>query len=200
MLIARITGAIAALTWLIGAPLFSLAGVPFPSDAQYVVLGLLAALLGLTLAPVTLVIGGTTQSHVRAIVRSSGLAICVALVASGVVLVLAANGRLGDQAPDWIPDPAFVSLAALFLWISLASWASRGPSTIERGAFWLGLLTGASCLVPFVASILMFFFVRDFVVTNATILPFLLVDLILWISLPVWLTVVVIGLSDRVGG
>ncbi len=93
-----------------------------------------------------------------------------------------------------IPDTAVLVFVALFVWISVASIALRGPSTIERGIFWLGLLTGASCVVPVLASILMFYFARGFVVTNATILPFLLVDLLLWVSLPAWLTVVVVGL------
>jgi hypothetical protein len=199
VLIARITGAIAALTWLIGAPLFSLAGVPFPSDAQYIVLGVMAGLLGLTLAPITLVIGGEVQTRFRAIVRYSGLGICLALLPSGALLALAANGRLGERAPDWIPEPAIFGLTALFLWVSVVSWAKRGASTIERGTFWLGLLTGASCLVPFLAAVVMFYFVRDFVFTNATILPFLLVFLVLWISLPVWLTAVVIGLKENPG-
>jgi hypothetical protein len=196
VLIARITGAIAALIWLIGAPLFSLAGVPFPSDAQYIVLGVIAGLLGLTLAPITLVVGGEAQTRLRTIVRYSGLAICLALLLSGVALVLAANGRLGERAPDWIAEPAVLALTALFLWISLASWAMRGPTAIERSTLWLGLLTGASCLVPFLASVVMFYYFRDFVFTNATILPFLLVFLILWVSLPVWLTVVVIRLWE----
>lgn len=197
VLTARIGAVIAAITWLVGAPLFSLAGVPFPSDAQFLVLAAIAALLGLTLLPVALALSGTVRSRRRAVVRFSGLAICLALIASGTLLALGASGRLGERAPDWVTDPTFVSLPGLFLWISLASWATRGPSTIERGAFWLGLLTAASCLVPFLASVLMFFFLRDFVWTDATILPVLLVDVILWLSLPVWLVVVVIRLSER---
>jgi hypothetical protein len=196
VLVARITGIIAALAWFVGAPLFSLAGVPFPSDAQYVVLGLLAASLGLTLAPITVVISGAIRSRLRATVRFSGLTICIALVLSGVALLVATNGRLGEHAPGWIPTPALVSLAALFLWVGVASYASRGPSSIERAIFWLGLMTGVSCLLPLTASVVMFYFVKDFVSTNTTILPFLIGDLVLWVSLPIWLTVVVIGLSE----
>jgi hypothetical protein len=199
VLIARIMAAIAALVWFVGAPLVSLAGVPFPSDAQYVVIGTMAALLGLTLAPLTLVIGGAGRGRMKAIIQFSGVAICIALIGSGVVLVLAANGRLGARAPDLATAPAFACVAGLFLWVSLASSSFRGASRIDRGIFWLGMLTGVSLLVPFVASILMFYFVRDFVITNATILPLLLVSLLLWVSLPVWLTVVVIGLPEKTG-
>jgi hypothetical protein len=200
VLTARFTGAIAAVIWFVGAPLVSLAGVPFPSDAQDFLIGAIAALLGLTLAPVTVAVGGAIRRPMKPILRFSGLAICFALVVSGVVLILAVNGRFGERAPDWISLPAFVSFAALFVWISLASIAMRGRSTVERWVFWLGLLTGASLLVTFLGSILMFYFVRDFVITNATVLPLLLFTLLLWLSLPVWLTVVVIRLSERAGG
>jgi len=199
MLTARFTGASAAIIWFIGAPLVSLAGVPFPSDAQHFLIGAIAALLGLTLAPVTVAIGGAIRGRIKPIIRFSGLAICLALIASGAVLVLAVKGRFGERAPDWVSLPAFVCSAALFVWISAASIALRGRSTLERWIFWLGLLTGASLLVPFLVSILMFYFVRDFVITNATILPLLLVDLLLWLSLPVWLTTIVIRLSARGG-
>jgi hypothetical protein len=56
------------------------------------------------------------------------------------------------------------------------------------------LLAGASVALPVVASILMFYFAKDFVVTNATVLPLLLIDLLVWVSLPAWLTVVVVSL------
>jgi hypothetical protein len=197
---ARITAALAAAAWFIGAPLVSLAGVPFPSDAQYVLIGVIAVLLGLSLAPVTLVIGRAMRGRTKNFVRLSGLAICTALIPSGVLLVLAAAGRLGERAPDWSTAPAIVCIAALFLWVGLASFSFRGPSKIERGLFWVGLLTGALALATLVASILMFYFVRDFVYTNATVLPLFLVDLLLWLSLPVWLIAVVIRLSERTGG
>jgi len=199
VLIARITAAIAALVWFVGAPLVSLAGVPLPSDAQYMVIGTMAALLGLTLAPLTLTIGSPARGRMKAIIQFSGLAICIALIGAGVVLVLAANGRLGDRAPGWATAPAFVCFAGLFLWVSLASSSFRGRSTIDRGIFWLGMLTGVSFLVPFLGSILMFYLFRDFVITNATILPLLLATLLVWVSLPSWLTLVVIGLSEKSG-
>src|SRR5437879_5670722 len=82
---ARITAAIAALVWFVGAPLVSLAGVPLPSDAQYIVIGTMAALLGLTLAPLTLTIGSPARGRMKAIIQFSGLAICIALIGAGVV-------------------------------------------------------------------------------------------------------------------
>ena len=121
----------------------------------YRITGVIAA-LGLTLAPLTLAIGGARRGRMRAIIQFSGLAICIALIGSGVVLVLAANGRLGARAPDWATAPAFVCIAGLFLWVSLSSSSFRGASTIDRGIFWLGMLTGVSLLAPFLASILLF--------------------------------------------
>jgi hypothetical protein len=194
VLIARVTGVIAIIIWFIGAPLVVLAGVPFPSDTEYLYMGTLAAILGLSLAPVTQMIGGPVPSHRKAFVRFSGLAVCIALIASGAVLILAAGGRLGDGVTRLVPDTAVVVFVALFVWIGVASVALRGPSTIDRGIFWLGLLAGASVALPMVAAILMFYFAKDFVVTNATVLPFLLIDLLVWVSFPAWLTVVVVSL------
>ena len=194
VLAARVTAIIAAITWLIGAPLVALEGVPFPSDAQYLVEGTIAVVLGLALIPVTLVIGNPLPFRTRAFVRVSGLAACIALVASGVALVLAVQGRFGERAPHFIPDTAVVVFVTLFAWIAAASVALRGPSTIERWRFWLGLLTGSSCVAPVLASILIFYLARDFVVTNSTVLPLFLVDLLIWVCLPAWLTAVAISL------
>jgi hypothetical protein len=194
VLIARFTGVIAIISWFVGAPLVVLAGVPFPSDIEYLYMGALAAILGLSLAPVTLMIGGPVRSRRKAFVRLSGLGVCIALIASGAVLILAAGGRLGDGVTRLVPDTAVVVFVAMFVWIGVASVALRGPSTLDRGIFWLGLLTGASVALPVVASILMFYFAKDFVVTNATVLPYLLIDLLVWVSLPAWLTAVVVSL------
>jgi hypothetical protein len=43
----------------------------------------------------------------------------------------------------------------------------------------------------------MFYFAQGFVFTNATVLPLFLLDLLLWVSLPAWLTVVVVGLPNK---
>jgi hypothetical protein len=197
VLVARITGIIAAIIWFIGAPLFVLAGVPFPSDAQYVVLGAIAVLLGLALVPVALTIAEAIASRMKLFIRVSGLVVCIGLAASGVALLLALQGWLGEGVARAIADGIVVVFVAVFVWITVASIALRGPSPIERSIFWLGLLTGTSCLVPVLASIVFFYFARDFVFTNATVLPVFLVDLFVWVSLPAWLTAVVIDLSKN---
>jgi hypothetical protein len=133
----------------------------------------------------------------KPIILFGGLAGCVALIPSGLMLVLAADGRFGERAPGWISLPAFASIAALFAWISLASIALRGPSTIERGIFWLGLLAGASLLLPLLASIVMFYVARDFVDTDLTILPALLIALLAWVSFPAWMIAVIVGLPEK---
>lgn len=195
VLVARITGALAAIIWFVGAPLVAFAGVPFPSDTEDLVMGAMAVLLGFTLAPVTLAIGGRVPSLKKTFVRLSGLAVCIALIASGVALILAVDGRLGVGVTRLVPDTVVVVFLALFGWISMASYALRGPSTIERSTLWLGLTAGASCVVPVLAAVMMFYFAKDFVFTNATVVPLLLIDVLLWVSLPVWLTAVLVGLS-----
>lgn len=197
VLVARVTGVIAAIIWFIGAPLVALAGVPFPSDEQYFVEGTIAALLALTLAPVMLAIGNPIPSRTKTFIRISDLAVCIALIASGVALILAVQGRFGERAPRSIPDTAVVVFVAVFIWITVASIVLRGPTSLERSIFWLGLLTGASCAVPVVASILMFYFAQGFVYTNTTVLPLFLIDLLLWVSLPAWVIVGVVGLRKK---
>lgn len=197
VLVARITGVFAAIIWFIGTPLMALAGVPFPSDVQYFVEGVIAVLMGLALVPVMLAIGNPIPSRTRTLVRVSGVTVCIALVASGLGLILATAGLLGEAAPRLIPDSAIVVLVAFFVWLTMASIVLRGPTAIERWTFWLGLLTGASCGLAVLASILMFDLAQGSVVTNATVLPLFLVDLLLWLSLPAWLTVVVVGLSPK---
>ena len=175
----------------------ALVGVPFPSDVQYFVEGVIAVLMGLALVPVMLAIGNPIPSRTRTLVRVSGVTVCIALVASGLGLILATAGLLGEAAPRLIPDSAIVVLVAFFVWLTMASIVLRGPTAIERWTFWLGLLTGASCGLAVLASILMFDLAQGSVVTNATVLPLFLVDLLLWLSLPAWLTVVVVGLSPK---
>ncbi len=114
VLVARITGVIAAIIWFIGAPLVALAGVPFPSDAQYFVEGAIGVLLGLALVPVMLAIGNQIPSRTKTFVRVSGLVVCLALIVSGVGLILAVQGLLGERAPRLIPDSAIVVFVALF--------------------------------------------------------------------------------------
>jgi hypothetical protein len=198
--IARITGIFAALIWVVGAPLVVLAGVPFPSDAQYLVIGAIAALLGLTMAPVALAIGGPIPSRKITLVRISGLAVFIALITTGVMLILAVEGWFGARAARTIADTAFFVLVAPFCWITVASIALRGRSTVERWIFWLGVLTGATCLVPVVAAISMFYFAKGFVLTNATIVALLIIELALWACLPAWITAVLVRFSEEAAG
>jgi len=194
---ARVTGALAAVIWLVGTPLVAIASVPFPSDAEYLIMGLLATLLGLTLTPVVLAIGEPMPSRKRTAVRLSGLLVCIALILSGAVLFAALQGWLGEAVAHQSPSVAVMAFIALFVWIGLASHALRGPTPIERWTFRLGLISGASCVVPVLIGIVMFYFAKDFVFTNATVLPTLLFDLLVWASLPAWLTAVIFGMSPE---
>jgi hypothetical protein len=51
--------------------------------------------------------------------------------------------------------------------------------------------------VPVLIGIVIFYFAKDFVFTNATVLPILLFDLLVWASLPAWLMAVVFGMSPQ---
>jgi hypothetical protein len=194
---ARFSGTLAAVIWLVGTPVVAIAGVPFPSDAEYLYMALLATLLGFTLAPVVLAIGEPMPSRKRTVVRLSGLVVCIALILSGVVLLAAVQGWLAEDLAHQSPSMAITVFIALFVWIALASYALRGPTTIERWTFRLGLLSGASCVVPVLIGIVIFYFAKDFVFTNATVLPILLFDLLVWASLPAWLMAVVFGMSPQ---
>jgi hypothetical protein len=194
---ARFSGTLAAVIWLVGTPVVAIAGVPFPSDAEYLFMALLATLLGFALAPVVLAIGEPMPSRKRTVVRLSGLVVCIALILSGVVLLAAVQGWLAEDLAHQSPSMAITVFIALFVWIGLASYALRGPTTIERWTFRLGLLSGASCVVPVLIGIVIFYFAKDFVFTNATVLPILLFDLLVWASLPAWLMAVVFGMSPQ---
>ena len=194
---ARVTAASAAVIWLVGIPVEAIASVPFPSDAEYLLMGLLATLLGLTLTPVVLAIGEPMPLRKRTAVRLSGLVVCIALILSGVVLLAAVQGWLIEGVAHQSPSLAITAFIALFVWIGVASYALRGPTTIERWTFRLGLMSSASCVVPVLIGIVMFYFAKDFVFTNATVLPILLFDLLVWASLPAWLTAVAFGMSPE---
>src|SRR5256885_9087384 len=114
---ARVTGALAAVIWLVGTPLVAIASVPFPSDAEYLIMGLLATLLGLTLTPVVLAIGEPMPSRKRTAVRLSGLLVCIALILSGAVLFAAVHGWLDEDFAHQSPSVAITAFIALFVWI-----------------------------------------------------------------------------------
>ena len=189
--LARFFGIIAAIVWVVGTPLVAMAGV-IPSDGEYFLMGIVCTLLGMTLIPVATALRHRSSERFTMVIRISGLTICAALVPSGALLMLAAAGKLGERAPEWIPGPSFIALIALFIWIGLASFALRGPSTAERAIFGLGVLTTASLLLPVAVSIVLTDVIRGFVYTNATELPSLLLGILLWVSLPTWLTAIVL--------
>jgi hypothetical protein len=191
--LARFSGILAAIVWVLGTPLVAMAGV-IPSDAEYFYIGLVCTLLGLALMPVITALRYRSSGRFTMAIRLCGLTICLALTASGALLMLAAAGKLGERAPEWIPGPSFIAAAVLFIWIGLASYALRGRSTVERAIFGLGVLTTASFLLPVAASFIVTYVIRGFVYTNATALPSLLLGILLWLSLPAWLTVIVLRL------
>lgn len=175
---------LAALTWAVGVPVVMLA-----LWASYLGVGVFCAMLGLTLIPVVTDLRHASSRRLTLAIRMSGVALSVTLALSGIALTLGAAGRLGEHALEWLPGPSFIVMILLFVWIGLASYALRGSSARGRTLCWLGQLTATAFLAPVLASLL--FSVSGIVYTNVTILPFLLLGLLSWVSLPVWLAAVV---------
>jgi hypothetical protein len=96
MAIARLSSAIAAMVWFFGLPIMGLAGV-IPSDAEYRWMGIIWALLGLTLGPLVIAYGRPRLTSLGEIVGTVGLIVCLALMLAGTLLVLGSTGFLGRR-------------------------------------------------------------------------------------------------------
>lgn len=188
-MVTRVSGALAALVWFVGAPLVASSGV-IPSDNEYFWLGLLALFLGFTLVPIVRVLRHPTSARLTDAIRISGLFICGALSLSGILLLFAV--KLGAQAQGWISNIVLVGFFALFLWIGLASYAQRRESSVDRAVFWLGIVTAFAFSVPTLGALFLTYVAQGFVFTNLTVLPFGAADLLVWVSLPAWLIVVIV--------
>jgi len=189
-MVTRVSAALAALVWLVGAPLVASSGV-IPSDNEYVFLGLLSLFLGFTLLPVVQVIGHPTSARRSDVIRISGLLICGALSLSGIVLLLFAV-KLGAQAQGLISNLVLIGLFALFVWIGVASYAQPRDSPMERVAFWLGIITAFAFAIPTLGALLLTYVAQGFTFTNLTVLPFGAADLVVWVSLPAWLIAMIV--------
>jgi hypothetical protein len=189
-MVTRVSAALAALTWFVGAPLVASSGV-IPSDHQYFWLGLLALFLGFTLVPVVQVLRHPTSARLTDVIRISGLLICGALSLSGILLLLFAV-KLGAQAQGWISNVVLTGFFALFLWIGLASYTQRRESSVDRAVFWLGIVTAFAFSVPTLGALFLTYVAEGFTFTNLTVLPFGAADLVVWVSLPAWLIAVIV--------
>lgn len=185
--VARFSSILGAMVWVLGLPLVAIYSTPFTSDATYVVFGGVVALLGLAAVPMVLAYPFTSSGLVISTLRRLGVLACVALFASGALLVAGSTGLLGDRAPGWISQAVVIAVVGFFVWILLVSSFTLRSTTLGPWVFWLGILAGASVVVPIIISVLVFWLNPAFIATNATI-PFdLLLTALTWWCLPIWL-------------
>lgn len=202
--LAPICGVFAAIVWLVGTPMFMMAGVLGPSDPQAEVFGGLAAGLGLTLLPIMVLVGSAPLKFRRAL-QVGGTGITAAMIVLGGMLVAGATGNIRSIAGPWMPNAAFVAVLLFFVWMLPTSWAAHGPSTVQRWIFWVGLFTAGSLLLQVLAWTVVYFANRDFVMTNTglggVILPVeFFVDFGLWVLFPSWVIALGIRVAWREGG
>ncbi len=187
--IARFSNIVGAIVWILGLPLVALSSVPFSSDATYFAFGAVTVLVGLATTPLVLAYPALSPAPAPLVglVRAMGVAVCVALVVTGGLLVAGSTGLLGDKAPSWVPDAPAIGVVAFFIWILVASYSTRRSTILGRWVFWLGILAGGSVLVATFISALVSFLDPGFIATDATI-PFdLVLVLFTWLCLPAWL-------------
>jgi hypothetical protein len=185
--LARFSSLIGAIVWVLGLPVVAIYSVPFTSDATYLVFGGVVALLGLAAVPIALAYRFTSSGPLISMIRALGVLTCVALVVSGALLIAGSTGLLGDKAPSWITEAPVIGVIGFFVWVLLVSVSTRRSTTLGPWVFWLGILAGASVLVPILISALLFFLDPAFIATDATIPVDLLLTLMTWWCLPIWL-------------
>jgi hypothetical protein len=190
--IARYSSIAAAIVWVLGLPMVVISVTPFSSDATYFWFGLIAALLGLAATPVALAYPGPSPASSGGVIRGLGAVACLALVLSGALLVGGSTGLLGDKAPTWIPDATGISVTGFFVWVVLASYSTRRSTSLGRWVFWLGVLSGASLVLPTVISVLMGFLAPGVIVTDASLPLAVISGLLIWFCLPAWFVAVAV--------
>ena len=172
-----------ALVWVVGLFLVEFTGGGIlPSDVEYFWIGAVGSALGILLIPVALV------ASPKLLVQGTGLIICVAMVITGVLLILGATGILGVPAPAWIRTWSAPPFVALFVWILFASLLERRRSQLGPVVAWLAVVNGAVLLVLVGISL------HPYTHTNETELVDGLLTLFLFFSLPAWLMAVAIRL------
>lgn len=184
--VARFSSVVGAVVWLVGLVFVGFSGAIFTSDSTYFWFGVLAALIGLATTPVALTYPAASPALSR-VVKGSGVMVCAVLVLTGALLVAGSSGWLGDRAPGWLPSTAEIGTLALFGWVLLASYSSRRSITLGGWVFWLGMLVGATVLIPTLVSVLVFFLDPGFTFTNATVLLDLVLYGLVWLCFPAWL-------------
>ncbi len=184
--IARFSNIFGAIVWFLGLPVVVVYSTPFSSDATYLLFGVVIALLGLAAMPLVLAYPFTSLGPLISVVRGLGVIAGVALVVAGALLIAGSTGFLGDKAPSWTSQAAVIGVMGFFVWVLLVSYSTRHSTALGR-VFWLGILAGASVLVPTLISVLVFLLDPGFIATDATIPLDMILALLTWSCLPIWL-------------
>jgi hypothetical protein len=192
--IAGVSVGAAAVVWLVGLPLISLAGVIPGSDAPYGWMGTIGVLLGLTVAPAAAIGVGRNDGPLKVFSRGAGLVICGVLVVTAILLTIGVAGGLGERAPLWVAPAAEIAWLAFLIWIVLASIAANDSSAPGRAMLWLGAALGVSVFLMIAGSAVLSYLSPGFVYTNETILPSLLLGLVIWLCPAVWFIVLALRL------
>lgn len=176
------------MVWLLGTALVAFASVPLPSDGEYFWTAIVSIAFGLALAPAMLTLGRSLAEGRRAALRASGLIICAAAIASGVLLLFALEGKLGETAPRWIVNAPDVVALTVFPWMAASSLAERRNAGVKGARFWIGIVSAAALVVVLPLSLL------NVTWTNTTIIALWPAVLLLWLTVPVWLILTAVTL------
>jgi hypothetical protein len=187
--ISRFSSIVGAAVWFLGVPMVGFAGV-IPSDSSYFWEGILTALVGTAIFPVTLAYADLRATTTTRVVGIFGAVASVSLTVTGGLLIGGSLGLLGQSAPGWIITGNGIGLIGLYLWILLATVSGRTSVGVDRPVFWLGLLTSATFLLLVAVSAVQFIYFPNAIDTNATLPLVAAAALSLWLCLPAWLLAV----------
>jgi hypothetical protein len=168
---------VAALVWTVG--LFSAAQASVvPSNNAPFWFGIVDGALGIFLVPIVLTLASGRAERLAGLLVAAGMAI------TGTMVVLAAGGSFGSDAPPWVATAALVALLTLFAYIGVTSCRRRERRERGRVVFALGLLNFAAIPACIFASW------SPYTHTNATLGLDGFIALFVVVPLPAWLIAV----------
>lgn len=162
-----------AIAWFFGLVLVSEASI-LPSDSAYLWFGGNLAALGVAVFPVA-----AALPHDR-LSRGLGAAVAIALIGTGLAMILVGNGAFGQTLPTWADPTSGAALIAFVLWTALTSYIGRREDRLGTVVLILG---GVNVLALLVAVAVL---VVPHTHTNATTGIDGLVALLLLTAVPAW--------------
>jgi hypothetical protein len=167
-----------AFVWVLGLVFAAGASAIVPTDASYFWQGAAGAAVGLLLIPIV------RASARHRLLQFLGSAVAVALVLTGTILVLGASRLLGEHAPRWIVPTATAPFIALFAWIAITSYDSRGRAGLGAAVLAFGVLNALA--VP----IGILIWIDPYTHTNANAPIDFLIELVVLSAAPGWMVAV----------